>query len=187
MSGRDKLPSGGHGGSAVVRGKNGIALGGRGGRGGNIPGTSGGTGGSATVNGDGVAIGGDGGDAGRSGRPSIGAPSVIERTLVSDHASLFLQTLVDEYGILTPGRGGDGGFATIMSDGREYSLNVLLKLLRIWCNEIIDTVDDLALETPQNWWDAANVRFPEECGRALAHVRSCEDHSDLPPLSPYST
>lgn len=186
MSGREKLPRGGNGGSVEVRGKSGIAIGGRGGRGGDVPGTDGGDGGGGTHDGGGVAIGGDGGDAGRSGRPALGAPSTSEHMLEFGWARVLLLESVDEYGILFLGRGGDGGVATIVSDGREYILNVLLKLIRIWRNEIIDTIDELAAETPQAWWDAANARFPDECRRALSHMRECEDHPDRPPLSPYS-
>ena len=184
MSNRKK-PRGGRGGSAEVRAQRGNAFGGRGGRGGNILGASGGDGGDATVRGAGVAIGGDGGDAGRLGRPALGAPSTLERAIGPVLANVLSQALVDQYGIFLPGRGGDGGFATIVSDERKYSLNVLLRLLRIWRNEIIDVIDSFAPKTPQAWWDAANAMFPEECGRALAHMRECEDHPDQPPPSPY--
>lgn len=186
MPDRSKLPRGGHGGSIEVRGNRGIAIGGMGGRGGNIPGTIGGDGGGGVHEGAGTSIGGDGGDAGRFGRPTLGAPSTCERILDSDWSTILLLDSVDEYGILVPGRGGDGGSATIISDGRPYSLNVLLKLLRIWRNEIIDAVDELAPESPQAWWDLAFERFPEECERALAHMKKCEDYSDKPPPSPYS-
>lgn len=185
MSDRDCLPRGGRGGSVEVRGKEGIALGGKGGRGGNVRGAVGGDGDGGIHFGDGISIGGDGGDAGRYGRPTLGAPSTCEHKQATDWSNALLRTSVDEYGILIPGRGGDSGSATIVSEGRVYSLNVLLKLLRIWRNEIIDHVDGLSPETPQEWWDSAKLRFPTECGRALAHMRECEDHPDRSPLSPY--
>jgi hypothetical protein len=185
MPGRDKLPRGGHGGSAEVRGNRGAAIGGRGGRGGNVPGAVGGDGGGGVHEGEGASIGGDGGDAGRFGRPTLGAPSTLERLRDTDWFGIVLANSVDEYGILIPGRGGDGGEATIVSDGRLYSLNVLLKLLRIWRNEIIDVVDELAPRSPQEWWDLAVQTFPKECDRALTHMRECEDHTDLTARSPY--
>lgn len=185
MPDRVKLPRGGHGGSTEVRGNSGIAIGGRGGRGGNVPGAIGGDGGGGVHKGGGTSIGGDGGDAGRLGRPTLGAPSTCERMLDSDWSAILLANSVDEYGILVPGRGGDSGLATILSDGRPYTLNVLLKLLRIWRNEIIDTVDELAPGSPQAWWDLAFELFPKECGRALAHMRECEDYPDQPSRSPY--
>lgn len=185
MQDRGKLPRGGHGGSTEIRGDKGIAIGGRGGRGGNVPGAVGGDGGGGVHEGAGTSIGGDGGDAGRFGRPTLGAPSTCERILDSGWSTFLLETSVDEYGILVPGRGGDSGQATIEYAGRPYCLNVLLKLLRIWRNEIIDKVDELAPNSPQAWWDLAISMFPEECGRALAHMRACEDHLVQPPRSPY--
>lgn len=185
MSDRDKLPRGGHGGSVEVRGDGGTAIGGRGGRGGNIPGAIGGNGGGGTHESGGIVIGGDGGDAGRLGRPALGAPSTCERMLGSEWADTLLAGSVDEYGILVPGRGGDGGEAVVMYDERRYCLNVLLKLLRIWKSEIIDTIDELAPSTPQEWWDLAFEKFPEECARATAHMRECEDYPARRPPSPY--
>ncbi len=183
---RDKFPRGGHGGSSEVRGNSGTAIGGRGGRGGNVRGAKGGDGGGGHHEGDGTIIGGDGGDAGRLGRPTLGAPSTCERMLHTDWSSILLATSVDEYGILLPGRGGDSGQAEIVSDGRSYSLNVILKLLRIWRNEIIDTVDELAPSSPHAWWDLATEMFPKESERALAHMRECEDYPDQRSRSPYS-
>lgn len=185
MADRDKLPRGGHGGSVEVRGERGIAIGGRGGRGGNIPGATGGNGGGVIHEGGGIAIGGDGGDAGRLGRPTLGGPSPAERMLDSDWANILLASSIDEYGILIPGRGGDGGQSTIYSDGRSYSLNVLLKLLRIWNDEVINAIDELSPPTAQAWWDLAAERFPQECAEALAHMRECEDYPNRAPPSPY--
>ena len=186
MADRNKLPRGGHGGSIEVRGKRGIAIGGRGGRGGNVPRAVGGDGGGGVHEGNATAIGGDGGDAGRFGRPTLGAPSTCERMLESSWAGILLSNSVDEYGILYVGRGGDSGHAEIEYGGRLYSLNVLLKLLRIWRNETIDAVDFLLPESPQEWWNLACEMFPEECERAMAHMRKCEDYPSGPFQSPYS-
>jgi hypothetical protein len=136
----------------------------------------------------GVVIGGDGGDAGRHGRPTLGAPSTLER----DIAGLDdwpLADLVDEYGILWPGRGGDSGEAYVEVDGRAYKLNVLLKLVRIWQNDLIDRTDAFEPRTPQDWWERAQLLDPDTCSRAMAHMIYCEDkctHSGKPPPSPYA-
>lgn len=185
MPDREKLPRGGRGGSAEIQGQVGTAIGGSGGRGGDVPGAKGGDGGNAIQIGPGVAIGGDGGDAGRLGRPTLGAPSVSERLLDSDRAHFLLATQVDCYGILMIGRGGDSGEATVVFEERSYSLNVLLKLLRIWQNEIIDIVDHLGPTSPQAWWETAYANFPNQCERAMAHMRKCEDYPAHSRPSPY--
>ncbi|WP_171209553.1 MULTISPECIES: hypothetical protein [unclassified Ruegeria] len=185
MPDKDRFPRGGHGGNVEVEGNEGIAIGGRGGRGGNVPGAVGGGGGGSRHIGGGIAIGGDGGDAGRRGRPTLGAASTLEKTLGSTFTLTNLENIVDAYGIILPGRGGDSGFAVVEFDGREYSLNVLLKLIRIRHNSIIDEIDMKDPGSPQRWWDEASKCFPEETAWAMAHMRKCEDFPDQKPPLPY--
>lgn len=156
----DEKPRVGHGGSVEMHGDKDIAVGGRGGRGGNVPGATGGDGGGGVHRGPGTSIGGDGGDAGRMGRPTLGAASPLERQLGTWYANVCER---DRYGFLVPGRGGDSGQAEVVCGGRAYSLTVLLKLLRLWRDEVVDAVDDLTPDGPQAWWDFAVAMFPDEC------------------------
>jgi len=189
MSGKH-LPRGGHGGSGQVAGDGGKAIGGDGGRGGDAGYGNGGDGGGASLHGTGVSIGGDGGDAGRIGRPALGARSTCERPDVRSgpFGPILLLSAVDAYGILVPGRGGDGGIAFIEHNGREYCLNVLLRLLEIWHPKMIDVVDGFGASSPQEWWDRAIRSFPFVCERAMEHMRTCEDiqgEENIYPPSPY--
>lgn len=186
---QSELPRGGHGGSVVING-DGTAVGGRGGRGGDLGCGQGGDGGGGVAEGTTgslKAIGGDGGDAGRLGRPTLGAPSPLEQDEARDDFmdEIYLKRFVDEYGILLSGRGGDGGQAWVEHDGREYCLNVLLKLMRIWQNEAIDIIDDYGEATSQAWWNRVRACYPELAERAVQHMIQCEDNTDTAPPSPY--
>ena len=183
---KTRLPRGGHGGSVKISGNMGVAIGGRGGRGGAYGCGSGGDGGGAEIHGSGAAIGGDGGDAGRHGRPALGAASTLER--LPEQGGWGLNSFVDDYGILQPGKGGDSYIAYIEFEGRQYCMNILLQLIRIWDTSMIDVVDDYQLENEQGWWDIAVSLFPENTHKAMAHMRDCEDHASIPgfiPPSPY--
>lgn len=186
MADKDQLPKGGRGGNVEIQGDDGRAIGGNGGRGGNVPGAFGGDGGGSKHSGPVTAIGGDGGDAGRMGRPTLGAASTLERVLDSSWANIVLESCVDEYGILNKGAGGHSGHAIVTSGGRGYSLVVLLKLIRIHRNSIIDEIDESDPGSPQEWWNEAVKRFPDETEWAMAHMRTCEDFPDQKPPSPYS-
>lgn len=176
------LPEGGRGGDAKVAG-DGIAIAGNGGRGGSLGCGSGGHGGGAEISNDGVssgiAIGGDGGDAGRKGRPALGAASSLEKIL--DNNFLRFVDLTDQYGILWPGRGGDSYTAIVNVNGREYTLNVLLRLIEIWEPNVIDTVDEYELQDHESWWKKAMVLFPDITERSMTHVRECEKGLKLNP------
>ena len=185
MPDRNRFPRGGHGGSVEIQGDEGTAIGGNGGRGGNIPGAVGGDGGGGRHTGSGTAIGGDGGDAGRRGRPTLGAASTLEKNFDSPWMPIILENNVDAYGIIVPGRGGDSGYAVVEFEGREYSLNVLLKLIRIRHNSIIDEVDEKDPGSPQQWWNEATKCFPKETEWAMAHMRTCEEFPDQKPPLPY--
>ncbi|WP_306151413.1 hypothetical protein [Roseovarius sp. MMSF_3281] len=177
---------GGRGGNAKVVGQ-GTAVGGIGGKGGALG--IGGDGGSAEVVGNGLAIGGDGGDAGYPFRPALGAPSVMERqkTLLGQDFSND-RTAIDKYGLIHIGRGGDSYECEVSFDDRKYPLNVLLRLLRIWDENILVDVDTTNPDCPQDWWNTAVDRHPELAFKAMEHIRYCEDHAmleGLPPRNPY--
>ena len=91
----------------------------------------GGDGGHARVEGAGTAIGGDGGDGATSWRPSLGAPSVAERT-GANGLSRFLPR--DEFGLIVAGRGGAGGNVDQKIDinGRDIPFLPMLEILRLW-------------------------------------------------------
>ena len=181
-------PRGGHGGSVTVFGSSGKAIGGRGGRGGDEGFGRGGDGGGGDHSHGGTSIGGDGGDAGRLGRPALGAASTLEReSEFKDSISwkISLATSVDEYGIMWPGRGGDSYEAQILFNERIYSLNVILRLIRIWESHVIDCIDLMGPENEQEWWNLAERHFPQLCERVIAHMRACEDNPEQSPPSPY--
>lgn len=183
-------PRGGHGGSVEITGGSGRAIGGPGGRGGDEGFGRGGDGGGGTHSGGGTSIGGGGGDAGRLGRPALGAASSLEQSseFFGRPPGLSNSSLdVDCYGIYWPGRGGDSYEAEIEVRGRLYSINVILRLFRIWENDAIDCVDLMGPRSPQEWWGCAVSRFPDLCGRAISHMKSCEDDPRDPPPSPYNS
>ncbi len=184
---KKNLPRGGRGGSVKVIGNAGIAIGGRGGRGGSYGCGSGGDGGGGGKHyGFGLAIGGDGGDAGRYGRPALGAASTSER--LPEKGGWGLESSVDDYGIFQPGKGGDSYIAYIKFEGRQYCMNILLQLIRIWDTSMIDVVDGYQFKNEQDWWEKAVSLFPENTHKAMAHMRACEDYLSTPdfiPPSPY--
>lgn len=102
--GKPELGRGGRGGNAKISG-NGVAIGGRGGRGG-VPGSAfGGDGGNAEVIGDGFALGGEGGEAGQANRGGRGGRSPFEVLGIPN------QQFPDGSWLWDKGRGGDGGVA----------------------------------------------------------------------------
>ncbi len=183
MADKKKKPRGGHGGSAEIIGGSGIAVGGNGGRGGSSGFGRGGDGGGGKHYGSGYVRGGDGGDAGRPARPALGALSSM-CYLEKDNFALSLPGINDIYGIPQPGKGGDSYTAYVIHDGYEYSLNILLNLIRtpvpniINKPEIIDAIDELGVvvgvKTEQEWWDLAVEKFPEETSKVMCHMRICE-------------
>ena len=92
--------------------------------------------------------------------------------------------MTDDYGIPQPGLGGDSYVAFVSHDGRDYCLNVLLRLIQgpvpaiVSDPSIIDAVDELGsaegIATPQDWWDVAVKKFPVETTKVVAHMRACE-------------
>lgn len=177
MANSDKLPRGGHGGAVEIIEGTGVAEGGNGGRGGDQGYGRGGDGGGGTLTGNGYIRGGDGGDAGRPGRPALGAVSPI---CYADPSLYTLSDVTDAYGIPQPGKGGDSYIAYVTHDGYRYSLNILLQLIRgpvpnlIDKPELIDFIDELGIKTEQEWWDQAIQKFPEETSKVMAHMRACE-------------
>lgn len=183
---KNSLPRGGNGGSVIALGQEGNAIGGRGGRGGSLGFGQGGHGGGGILKGNGTIIGGDGGDAGRSGRPALGAPSTLERT--EYHTFTNIPGTTDDYGIYWPGRGGDSHTAFIEHDERQFCINVLLRLIRIWNNSIIDAIDEFNFQTEQQWWNKAVVLFPDVTRKAIDHMIYCEDIAKVnntAPPNPY--
>ena len=160
---------GGNGGNASVGG-NGVAIGGRGGRGG-LAGT-GGDGGGGQVAGDGMAMGGDGGDAGTPSRPALGASSPMER-LNELGLNSWPDTGRDEYGFLVVGRGGSGGdtAATVNVGGEEYPLLPLTMLLRLWAPDVLDAADATRPAGPQEFWNAVTRIDPSVAVAAERHIR----------------
>lgn len=153
-------------------GGNGTAIGGRGGRGG-LHG-SGGQGGGATVEGDGLAIGGDGGDAGVMWRPALGAPSVMEHQLKLGILGHW-PVPRDEFGFFTVGRGGHGGFIPdkFPIDGFDYPIIPLLQYIRFWNPNAIDAADHSRPVGPLEFWNIIRKIDPQTANRAEAHVRHC--------------
>jgi hypothetical protein len=162
-------PTAGSGGHASVQGS-GTALGGRGGRAGNLG--SGGHGGNASVEGSGTAIGGDGGDGAVSWRPALGAPSAAERA-ANDGLSQFLPR--DQFGFIVAGSGGVGGDAnaTVDVDGRKLPIVPMLKLLRLWEPRLLEELDAMFPRDPQDGWDHARQRFPTQTLEIERHVINC--------------
>lgn len=162
--------TGARGGNATVGGS-GVAIGGQGGRNGNTG--QGGAGGDSYVAGDGYARGGDGGDGGITGRPALGAPSPLS------YGATHIDSLSDEFGIPQPGKGGDSYLSTIHHDGRDYSLNILLRLLNgplpaiVNRPEVLDIVDAefarRGCSGQQTWWELASMLFPNETATAIGH------------------
>lgn len=180
-----QLGRGGQGGNASVGG-NGIAVGGRGGRGGLLG--RGGDGGGGGVQGSGIAIGGDGGDAGLPWRPVLGGASPTEK-LQHDHwSNQFLPK--DELGLMIAGRGGAGGNVNAMVK-TEYGMMRLLDLLRLinlWSPSAIDEADQHKPENEQAFWGALRGAHPELALRAENHVATCQkakEKGEEPP-SPYN-
>lgn len=170
-------------GGSATVGGNGVALGGRGGRAGAQGSGNGGRGGNARVDGDGLAVGGDGGDGGLPWRPALGAPSSLERVGIPFGTS---EGMVDRYGFYIPGRGGIGGDpdCEVQFEGRAYKLVTLLNLLRLWAPEAVDRADATSPSNPQEFWERAMGIAPEASRRALEHVRICDEDGDRP--DPYA-
>lgn len=99
-----------------------------------------------------------------------------------------LATATDDYGIYYLGRGGDSHDAYVQHAGRTLSMNVLLRLLQIWRDEVIDRVDEYDLQDEQSWWDKACELFPDETARAVEHMRYWEDEVSMgaKPIYPYA-
>lgn len=181
MAEGNKHPAGGNGGSVEIAGESGVAEGGNGGRGGFHGYGSGGDGGGGAHFGSGFVRGGDGGDAGRPARPALGAVSTM---VYSDPFWLSVPGIADKYGIPQPGKGGDSHVAYVEYEGYRYCLNILLRLISgpipkmINRPDIIDIIDDIGvangIQTPQDWWGLAMVKFPEETSLAMNHMRACE-------------
>lgn len=176
-------PKGGRGGDASVEGA-GNAMGGRGGRAGDLG--HGGRGGDASVVGTGTAIGGDGGDGASSWRPALGAASAAERLLQKGGLAHHLPR--DQFGLIEAGRGGAGGFTnqTIKVDNRDYPFLPMLLLLRLWYPEVLIALDSMQPDDSQNGWDLAKTRFPEETTRIEIFVGECLN-AGSPPFDPYGT
>lgn len=183
-----KKPTFGQGGrgGSASVGGNGVAVGGRGGRAGT--GGNGGYGGGAHVGGDGLAIGGDGGDAGVSWRPTLGAPSTIARFPNLGFGSPHER---DPFGFFVVGRGGAGGDvqATVNVDGRLVPLLPLLELLRVWKPTLIGQADSSRPSGPQEFWNTVTRLDREIAQAAVGHALHCIDVTipqGLPPPDPYS-
>lgn len=159
-------------GGSASVGGNGTALGGRGGRGGEYG--RGGNGGSASVAGNGTAIGGDGGDAGVSWRPSLGAVSTLERTEI-DGPQRWPGLPRDEFGFLIAGSGGHGGDlnATVLANGRQYPLLPLVRLIRLWAPGTLQKADEQKPSGPQAFWDCVCAIDPVNARAAEEHVSQC--------------
>lgn len=178
---------GGHGGSASVGG-NGIAIGGRSGRGGDS--SLGGRGGRARVGGDGIAIGGDGGDAGVAWRPALSAPSPVERQLALG-VGVWPDHERDDFGFYTVGRGGDGGdlAATVVVGDSHLPLLPLVKLLRLWAPDVLNAADAQRPSGAQEFWEIVSCLDPATAQAAENHVRQCMDITipqGLPAPNPYA-
>lgn len=183
-----KEPTFGQGGrgGSASVGGNGVAVGGHGGRAGT--GGNGGYGGGAQVGGDGLAIGGDGGDAGVSWRPTLGAPSTIARF---PGLGFGIPHERDPFGFYTVGRGGAGGDinATVVVKGRSIPLLPLLELLRVWKPALIDEADMSRPSGPQQFWDTVTRLDREMAQAAVDHAVHCLDVTipqGLPPPDPYA-
>lgn len=161
-------------GGSASVGGNGIAMGGRGGRRG--AGGHGGQGGGSHVEGDGMAIGGDGGDAGVFWRPALGAPSPIEH-----QKSLGMHSWPDherdEFGFYIIGRGGDGGdlTATVVVGDYRLPLLPLVKLLRLWAPNVLDAAGAEGPAGPQEFWEIVSRIDPTTARAVEQHVRQCVD------------
>lgn len=141
-------PEGGRGGNASVAG-NGQAIGGKGGRAGDLG--NGGHGGNARVEGSGTAIGGDGGEGAHSWRPSLGG-NIGLRHLQNES---FIKLLPrDEFGLVSVGRGGTGGDPNIKINvsGHELPLVPMLRLLELWEPEALAQLDQHKDQTAQERW-----------------------------------
>ena len=172
---------GGRGGNARIEGKKAIAIGGKGGRGGTLEGGPAGDGMSVSIDAGGAdfAVGGNGGEGGRPWRPALGGlayPYFID-PLSPNSSEEFpvAYNLTDIYGLVVPGRGGDSGHAVVEYDGRSYSMNVLLCLTDLWTPGLIDDIDNQHPRSPQDWWDLAVQKYPDDTKRAMSHMKLCED------------
>lgn len=173
-------------GGSASVGGNGVAIGGRGGMGGT--GGHGGQGGGSHVQGHGLAIGGDGGDAGVPWRPSLGAPSTIARF---PSLGFGIPHERDEFGFYVVGRGGAGGdlSATVLVDGHSIPLLPLLELLRLWAPAIIERADSTRPSGPQEFWETVTRLDPTTAKAAVDHARHCIEvtiPAGLPAPDPYA-
>lgn len=179
-----KVPSGGRGGNASVRGS-GTAMGGRGGWAGDSG--NGGDGGHAQVEGSGIAIGGDGGDGSISWRPALGAPSAAERAPADGLESLLPR---NEFGLIEAGRGGASGNTnvTIRVKDRDLPFLPMLLLLRLWSPNVLGELDAMHPRNPQDGWDRAKNLYPKLTSAIENHVINCLDvtiPAGLPAPDPY--
>ncbi len=93
--------------------------------------------------------------------------------------------MTDTYGIPQFGKGGDSRVAYVIYEGRQYCLNILLRLMSshipqiVSKPQIIDYIDDLAkkngIQNDQDWWDLAIKNYPAETEKVMAYMRICED------------
>lgn len=165
---------------------NGVAIGGRGGRGGF--GGGGGDGGGGELKGSGIAIGGDGGDAGLPWRPVLGGVSATER-LPLDHWSNDLLPK-DDLGMMLAGRGGASGSVDAVVQTRFGMLRLLdlLRLIDLWSPSAIDEVDQSRPKDEQAFWDLLQGMHPQLADRAEKHILACQEAKEagMPPPNPYN-
>lgn len=164
---------------------NGVAIGGQGGRGG-LSG-SGGDGGSSEVRGSGVAVGGSGGDAGVPWRPVFGGASPLERYSVNPMLRDDLPK--DELGMVSVGRGGASGniAAVVQTELGTMRLLDLLMLINLWSPATIDELDQLKPDNEQDFWELLERKYPDLADRAKRHVIDSlhAKREGKPPPNPY--
>ncbi len=173
-------------GGSASVGGNGSAVGGRGGRGGLFG--RGGDGGGSEVEGSGLAIGGDGGDAGLPWRPVFGGASTTERLPPNHWSNDFLPK--DELGLMMAGRGGAGGNVDAMVQTGHGMMRLLdlLRLINLWSPGAIDEGDRHEPEDEQAFWEVLKKVHPELALRAERHVVACQSAKEKgeQPPSPYA-
>ncbi|MEZ5880694.1 MAG: hypothetical protein R3D35_08545 [Nitratireductor sp.] len=131
-----------------------------------------------------LAVGGDGGEAGFPFRPNLGAPSSLPATLLLHPETR--KKVCDKYGIIKPGTGGDSHSEEISHNNNCYSLNTILKLIRIWDAGAISEIDALAATKnagAQQWWELLVDTRPDLAHRATKHIESCNalPEGSIPP------
>ncbi|MFN7113237.1 MAG: hypothetical protein ACK4PK_02650 [Alphaproteobacteria bacterium] len=119
----------------------GVARGGDGGRAG-THGYNGGKGGDATINGGGWGYA-RGGDGGDAYRPYRPALGARSPLAFMPSQSYPIEGMLDLYGVPVPGRGGDSYVAYVVFEGAKYCLNTLLHLLRGPVPKILDNGDKI--------------------------------------------